>query len=515
MGGITRRTAAYLSRLAEGEYGISPVLSGAVNYLVDSYFAKVDERNARSAQPPKWYPSDPHAHIRELWLGCDLHTALTLNQSYPNYARSLNAYAFSRLFSGPTATYRVVPFLDQYEFKDMLKGHYAYRVQSESVAIALDQAVTLPVYGNFFVEHAASGAHLFVTLDLGYESMGCSVSVMSAPGNQGAVEQFFADMAASIVANDIYYKKCLSFVRGRLDFMGVKPTTWDQIVIKPSIREQIQQNTVAILDSMEKFSGLGMTPSQNMILISPPGMAKTTIFRAVSNEVEGRITRIWCTGKSIDRADDVTSLFEAARSLAPCIVVIEDMDLFGGDRSSGHYGSDNHVLNEFLACLDGAQENAGVVVMASTNDICSMDEALVNRPGRFDMKIEMPLPDAQDRSDMLKSFLRGFHAGPDGSVTQDTWTTVIKMTDGLTGDYIKSLARAVVIRVVADGIGDGQPCTFSADHLNAAAEQVMRNFQIGKKAKKHHMLEADITVAGSEEKAGPGRLLTRLDLGIS
>jgi len=514
MGGLTRRTAAYLSKLADGEYGVPPTIAGAANYLLDSYFAKIDERNARSARPPKWFPSDPHAHIRELWLGCDLHTALTLNQSYPNWSRSLNAFAFSKLFNGPSATYRVVPFLDQYEFKDMLKGHYAYRVQSEQIPIALGQAVTLPVYGNFFVEHAASGKHLFVTLDLGYESMGCSISVMAAPGSQDAAEQFYADMAASLVANDIYYKKCLSFVRGRIDFMGVKPTTWDQIVIKPVLREQIQKNSVAILDSSEKFSGLGMAPNQNVLLISPPGMAKTTIFRAISNEIEGRITRIWCTGKSIDRADDVTSLFEAARSLAPCIVIIEDMDLFGGDRSSRGYGQDNHVLNEFLACLDGAQENSGVVVLASTNDVASMDEALTNRPGRFDMKIEMPLPDAQDRSDMLKSFLRGFHAGPDKSVTQDTWETVIKMTDGFTGDYIKSLARAVIIQAVADGLTDGQRATFTADHLNAAAEQVMKNYQIGKKAKKHHQFEADISIA-ADEKAGPSRLLTRKDLGLS
>jgi len=491
--GITKRTAAYLSKLADSEYSVPTPVVGAVNYLIDSFFAKSEELALRNSRPSKWYPADPHAHVRELWLGCDLHTAFTLNQSYPTWQRSLNAFAFSKLFVGETATYRVVSFLDSYEFKESLKGSYAYRVQSEKVSISLTESLTLPVFGNFFVEHIATGKHLFVSLDLCYESMGCVISVMANPADQSVVEQFFADVSASIIANDIYYKKCLSFVRGRLDFMGVKPTTWEQIIIKPTIRDQIQKNTVQILDSMDKFSGLGMTPNQNMILISPPGMAKTTIFRAVSNDVEGRITRIWCTGKSIDRSDDVTALFDAARSLSPCIVIIEDMDLFGGDRSS--LGHDNHVLNEFLACLDGAQENAGVVVMASTNDIASMDEALVNRPGRFDMKIEMPLPDEKDRSEMLRSFLRGFHSGPNESVTQDTWITVIKMTEGLTGDYMKSLARAVVIRAVSEGCSNGKACTFTADHLTAAVEQVLHNYHIGKRAKKHHQFEADIALA--------------------
>jgi AAA+ superfamily predicted ATPase len=492
-----KKISSYLPSFDGKSYGIPQHVDSVVNFFFDAYFAKVDERARQSFQQPPWFPADVEAHIRELWLGCELHTAVTLNQTYPAWSRALNAYAFSKLFYGPTATYRVVGFLDTYEFKEHLKGNYRYRVQSEKLSISLNESMTLPVFGNFFVEHISTGKHLFVSLDLCYEAMSCVVSVMANKDDQKSAEQFFSDMAASLAANDIYYKQCLSYVRGRLDFMGVKPTTWDQIIIKPALREQIQGNTVTILDSMEEFSKLGMVPNQNMILISPPGMAKTTIFRAISNDIDGRITRIWCTGKSILHSEDVTNLFDAARSMSPCIVIIEDMDLFGGNRSNNSYGQDNHVLNEFLACLDGAQDNAGVVVLASTNDIASMDEALVNRPGRFDMKIEIPLPDDQDRSDMLKSFLRGFHSGPDKTVTQDIWVTVIKMTDGLTGDYMRSLARAVVIQAVKDNCSDGQTCTFTANHLTGAVEQVMKNYQIGKRAKKHHIIEADITMEKS------------------
>ena len=493
---IIKKAAAYLGQLPDSEYGVTKQLSAATNYLLDSYFAKLDDRARRNARPPRWYPAEPFNHIRELWLGCQLHVAVTLNQRYPAFAKAHNAYAFTRLFEGETAQYKVVPFLDTYEFKEALTGSYAMRIQSERMAVGPADIRTLPVFGNFFVEQTGTGAHLFISVDFCFESIGCNISAMAAPEHSGAVEQFFADMQQSLIANDIYYKKCLAFDKGALDFMDVAPTEWSSVILKTDVRDQIRANTVAVLEGSETLAKLGMCPNQNMILISPPGMAKTTIFRAISHEIEGRITRIWCTGKSIDRSEHVTNLFEAARTLAPCIIFIEDMDLFGRDRSSGLYGSDNHVLNEFLACLDGAQLNSGVVVMASTNDIASMDEALVDRPGRFDIKIEMPPPDAEDRSLMMASFMKQFHAAPDQSVNTDCWKNIVESTKGLTGAYIRSLVKAAVIRAVAEGRTrpDGSAVVITADDLGFAVNQIMANHAIGKKAKKHHQIEGGITV---------------------
>lgn len=501
MGGLVHRTAAYLERLNESEYGVNAVVSGAVNYFLDSYWKKVDERNAHNGVRERWVPADPHAHIRELWLGCELHTCVTLNRQYPAVFRDLNAWAIAKLFAGSQAQYDIVPFLDSYEFKDILKNHCsyrAYRVQSEQISVEPGVQKTLPIYGNFFVQHRGTGACIFVSIDLCYESMKCVIAVMAAPGQQAAAEAFFCDLQASIAANDIYFKRCLSYVRGKLDFIAVTQTSWSSIILKDHIKETIHHNTVGVLENMEALAGLGMCPNQNVILISPPGMAKTTIFRAISHEVDGQATRIWCTGKSIESSCDVTSLFDAARGLAPCVVLIEDMDLFGRDRLSGR--SDPHILNEFLACLDGAQENAGVVVLASTNDIDSMDEALINRPGRFDVKVDIPFPDAQDRSDMLKKFLTQYHSVVDPSVTQEAWETIINATDGLTGAYVKFLAKSAVIKATADGCvsDDGRVCVLTADHLNGATQQVMANYAIGKRAKRHHMIEAeaDVRVGG-------------------
>lgn len=496
---LARKASSYLGSLAPQGYGVAQNVSSAVNYLIDSWFAKLDERAAK-APPPPWFPADPHVHIRELWLGCKLHKAVTLNRVYPAFSKAHTAFAFSKLF-GPDGAYELVPFLDQYEFRESLTGHYSYRVQSEQLPIDLGVQCTLPVFGTFFVRLKGTQTQLLVNLDLCFESPACVITVMAAPDCQSMVEGFFAEMQASLAAHDIYYKRCLSFERGKLDFAGVTPTRWDDVVLKAEIKDQIRKNTVDILANMGELQSLDLCPNQNAILISPPGMAKTTIFRAISCEAGDSMTRIWCTGKSIESSGHVTMLFEAARALAPCIVFIEDMDLFGRDR--GAFGHDGHVLNEFLACLDGAVANNGVVVMASTNDIASMDEALVDRPGRFDVKIEMPFPDKADRSAMLASFLRGYHAKLDrASVTEDAWKILVDMTDGLTGAYIRLLAKMAVIRAVAEGRSSEGAALVRADDLNAAADQVMKNHAIGKRAKKHHIqAEVDgLVKAASTEK---------------
>lgn len=491
MGKSIQRVASYLSKLPEKTYGIAGPAVGLANYFIDSYFSKLDERALASLKNRKYVPDNLDSHVKELWLGCEIHKAISLNRSYPAFSRSLNAWAFLKLFrqyAGPSATYDIVPFLDEYEFKDALKSSRKYRIQYEQMNVAPGTPATLPIYGTFFITDMATKSRLVVHVDLCYEVDGCNFTVLANPQGQEFAEKFFHDLQISMAENDIYYKQCLSFIKGHLDFHGIIDTTWDQVVLKPEIKDQIRDNSVGILENMDKLAAIGMCPNRNIILISPPGMAKTTMFRATSNEVAGNATRIWCTGKSIYYPEHVTSLFEAARSMAPCIVFIEDMDLFGGDRSSTRDGS---VLNEFLAQLDGTQANSGIVVMASTNDISSMDEALVNRPGRFSVKVEIPYPDSDDRNEMLLKFFKDYKAGPDLTVSKTAWKNIVQLTEGFTGDYLKEVAKQVVIRATREGRNEGGKVNFNVDDLNTAGEQVVRNFKIGKKAKKHHNVEVE------------------------
>lgn len=484
-----RRVSTHMQKLSENEYSIPSQISGAINYLLDSVFTKWEEYKSKQVYPPM---VDPPSHVQELWLECELHRCISLNQRLPLFSKGRTAWALFKLFNGESASYHVYPFLDEYEHKYALKNSHKFRIQYESIPIAVEQSVSLPVYGTCFIQHAGTGKHFVLSIDLCHDSIFCDINVLAGSDDKEGVEQFYTDLNASVIANDIYYRKCLSFTRGKLDFVPVIPTRWDQIILKDDIKNRLRQNTIGVLANSEQFTKLGMSPNRNALLISPPGMAKTTIFRAISCEISGQMTTIWCTGKSIEYPEHVTALFEAARSLTPCIIFIEDMDLFGRERIS--LGSGSSVLNEFLACLDGAESNTGVVVMASTNDFDSMDEALADRPGRFDLKEEIPLPDFNDRSEMLKSFLKSYNARPDSSVTQETWTTIINMVEGLTGAYIKDLANSIMIRAVSSNCmtPDGLSVVFTTDNITGAAEQVMKNYLLGKRVKRHHQTDPQV-----------------------
>lgn len=292
-------------------------------------------------------------------------------------------------------------------------------------------------------------------------------------------EKFLQDVDTWIRDANIYTNKLLTFTGGRggrLSFMEVPPCSWKDVILPPKIIKQVRRATVDMLQRRATFFDLGQGVRRSILLDGAPGVGKTQVNRALSNEVyaspETEATIIWVSTKSIESAKDVKSLYTAARTCAPTLLLLEDVDLIGASRGHTH---DNYLLGELLTQMDGAEDNRGLITVATTNDLAKIDYALTKRPGRFDRVMKVPLPSAEARDVMIRRFAEARQAvfakdlrSADDSTGMTKWAQIIEATEGMTGAYLQELINTAVIEaVVNDQVRDGKPVLRAADLLEA------------------------------------------------
>merc|ERR1719299_228175 len=196
---------------------------------------------------------------------------------------------------------------------------------------------------------------------------------------------------------------------------------------------------VDFLKDPSKYSKLGAKIPKGVIMEGPPGTGKTLLARAVAGEAG--VPFISASGSEFVEmfvgvgASRVRDLFGQAKKNAPCIVFIDEIDAIGGARAGGQGGGmggggndeREQTLNQILTEMDGFEGNAGVIVLAATNRADVLDNALT-RPGRFDRRVPVDLPDKQGRLDILKVHVRGKPLAEDVSLD-----IIAKRTIGFSG----------------------------------------------------------------------------------
>ncbi|XP_065839105.1 uncharacterized protein [Oscarella lobularis] len=207
---------------------------------------------------------------------------------------------------------------------------------------------------------------------------------------------------------------------------------------------------VEFLRSPEKFSRLGGKLPKGVLLIGPPGTGKTMLARAVAGEAG--VPFFFCSGSEFDEmfvgvgAARVRNLFNSAKDNSPCIVFIDELDAIGGSRiASDHQPYSRMTLNQLLVELDGFEENSGVVVIGATNFPEVLDKALV-RPGRFDSKISIAMPDIRARHKILKVHTKEVPLGKDVDLE-----VVARGTIGFSGADIANLINQAAIHSSSQG----------------------------------------------------------------
>jgi cell division protease FtsH len=219
----------------------------------------------------------------------------------------------------------------------------------------------------------------------------------------------------------------------------------------PAVKEEVSE-VVDYLRDPGRYHQAGARGPRGVLMAGPPGTGKTLLARAVAGEAH--VPFLSVSGSSFVEmfvgvgAARVRDLFEQARTRAPAIVFIDEIDALGARRDhGGMMGSDEReqTLNQLLAEMDGFDDSAGVVVLAATNRPDALDPAL-RRPGRFDREVSVPLPDRAERRAILGSHCKGKHLGPDADLDE-----VAAATPGFSGADLANLLNETAVTAVRAG----------------------------------------------------------------
>ena len=218
--------------------------------------------------------------------------------------------------------------------------------------------------------------------------------------------------------------------------------------------DEAKENLTEIVDYLhnpEKYKEIGASMPKGILLVGPPGTGKTMLAKAVAGEAN--VPFFSMSGSEFVEmfvgmgASKVRDLFSQAKEKAPCIVFIDEIDAIGKKRDGQMGGNDEReqTLNQLLTEMDGFEGNNGVIILAATNRPESLDPALL-RPGRFDRRVPVELPDLKGREEILK-----VHAKKIKLADNVDFTKIARMASGASGAELANITNEAALRAVRDG----------------------------------------------------------------
>lgn len=226
---------------------------------------------------------------------------------------------------------------------------------------------------------------------------------------------------------------------------------FDDVAGEDEAKESLQE-IIQYLKDPAQYTAIGAQMPKGILLVGPPGTGKTMLAKAVAGE--SNVPFFSISGSEFVEmfvgmgASKVRDLFTQAKEKAPCIVFIDEIDAIGQKRSSGSFGGNDEreqTLNQLLTEMDGFEGNTGVIILAATNRPESLDPALL-RPGRFDRRIPVELPDLKGREEILKVHAKKIRLSDNVNLH-----TIARMASGASGAELANIINEAALRAVRAG----------------------------------------------------------------
>ncbi len=268
-------------------------------------------------------------------------------------------------------------------------------------------------------------------------------------------------------------------------FIETPQVRWDEVGGLSAVKQQLIEAVEWPLRHPDLFSQAGISPPKGILLSGPPGCGKTLLAKAVASETEVNFLSV--KGPSLlskyvgESEKGVREIFHKARQAAPCIVFFDELDALVPERGAG--GADSHVtervIGQFLAEMDGVEELTGVLVLGATNRVDILDPALL-RPGRFDVHLELPAPNRNDRKEIFAIGLRDKPTSDDLNLDE-----LADQSEGFSGAEVQAVCRRGALQVIREAISQGdqaaleRPLLIRREHLAQAMAEVRSQKQLG------------------------------------